>query len=364
MFLPKSAGAAGLAPEPDAGSLSQPRSWEKLLPRCAGDRLASTFLASLEVRGYRRNTVLAYGRAVEALIAALGRPLDEVRLDADAVLAFLAHLRRTPSRKRGRAGSRLAASTLRQQVCGLRAFAEHLIARGLLHVNPVPLGAVRRTQTGEIIPIRGGLIRAPRFVPRLPTDEQWARMLNVLRARSPRDRLMFALAYDGALRRDELVTLRLDDFDFAARQVEIRPERSKNGFGRRVVYSETTGRLLAAYLAQRRSVAALAPRGQPPFLFLSESPRNRGRPVGGYTWGLLAAALAGECDAHGFSTHTLRHLRLTDLARAGLDVAEIARYAGHRSLGATMLYIHLSGRDMTRAFERASRPHADRLAAL
>jgi integrase len=348
----------------DVASPRASPSWESLLPRCASDHLASTFLASLEVRGYQRNTVLAYGRAVEALIAALGQPLDKARLDADAVLVFLAHLRRTPSRKRGRTGACLAASTLRQQVCGLRAFAEHLIARGLLISNPVPLGSVRRTQTGEVIPIRGGLVRAPRFVPRLPTDEQWARMVENLRARSPRDRLMFALAYDGALRRNELMTLRLDDFDFAARQVEIRPECSKNGFGRRVVYSATTGRLLAAYLAQRRSIAVLAPPRQPPFLFLSESPRNRGLPVGGYTWGLLAAALAGECDAPGFTTHTLRHLRLTDLARAGLDIAEIARYAGHRNLGSTMLYIHLSGRDMARAFERASRPHADRLAAL
>ena len=52
---------------------------------------------------------------------------------------------------------------------------------------------------------------------------------------------MFTLAYDGALRRNELVTLRLDDFDFPAQQVTIRAEHAKSGYPRTVVYSEPTG---------------------------------------------------------------------------------------------------------------------------
>lgn len=75
----------------------------------------------------------------------------------------------------------------------------------------------------------------------------------------------------------------------------------------------------------------------------------------------MAAALARDADVPGFSTHTLRHLRLTDLARAGLDITEIAKFAGHRSTESTMTYIHLSGRDLARAFDRASRIMAERL---
>ena len=350
--------------EPFGSSADQPRGWSALLPRCASDRLASAFLDSLEIRGFSRNTLLAYGRAIESFVAVNDRPLEQVRLDAEAVFAFLAHLRRTPSRQRGREGRPLAAATIRQQMCGLRAYGDYLIARGVLDRNPVPVGAIRRTPEGEVVPIRRGLVRVPRYVPRLPNEEQWARMLAALRGRGVRDRLMFALAYDGAFRRDELVTLRLDDFDFSARQIAIRPERSKNGFGRTVVYSATTGRLLAEYLVERRRLAAAAARTDPPFLFLSASPRNRGQRVGGFTWGLLAVALARECDAMGFTTHTLRHLRLTDLARAGLDIVEIAKYGGHRNLGSTMLYIHLSGRDMARAFARASGSPMDRLVSL
>jgi len=53
-----------------------------------------------------------------------------------------------------------------------------------------------------------------------------------------------------------------------------------------------------------------------------------------------------------FFPHSLRHLCLTDLARAGWDLHEIAAFAGHRSTQATLLYIHLSGRDLAEKIAR------------
>ena len=44
-----------------------------------------------------------------------------------------------------------------------------------------------------------------------------------------------------------------------------------------------------------------------------------------------------------FSTHTTRHLCLTDLARMGWQLHAIATFAGHRSTESTLTYIHLSG---------------------
>ncbi|MBO0783612.1 MAG: tyrosine-type recombinase/integrase, partial [Ktedonobacteraceae bacterium] len=67
----------------------------------------------------------------------------------------------------------------------------------------------------------------------------------------------------------------------------------------------------------------------------------------------------------GFTTHTLRHLCLTDLARSGWDVHEIAVFAGHRSIESTKGYIHLSGRDLATKFERGmAQIHRWRMAAL
>jgi len=58
--------------------------------------------------------------------------------------------------------------------------------------------------------------------------------------------------------------------------------------------------------------------------------------------------LARRAGVERFTTHTLRHLCLTDLARAGWDIHKIAAFAGHRSVQTTLLYIHLSGRDLSR----------------
>ncbi|EOK0066277.1 site-specific integrase, partial [Escherichia coli] len=41
---------------------------------------------------------------------------------------------------------------------------------------------------------------------------------------------------------------------------------------------------------------------------------------------------------------------LTELARVGWDIHEIAAFAGHRRIQSTLLYIHLSARDLSSRF--------------
>ena len=76
-------------------------------------------------------------------------------------------------------------------------------------------------------------------------------------------------------------------------------------------------------------------------------------------WSKAVRDLSKTAGVPRFSTHTLRHLCLTDLARAGWDIHEIAAFAGRRSLASTLLYIHLSGRDpATKLAEGMTQIHA------
>ena len=59
---------------------------------------------------------------------------------------------------------------------------------------------------------------------------------------------MLALAYDAALRREELCSLRTDDVDPAHRMLRVRAETTKNRLERVVPYSAPTGVLLSQYL--------------------------------------------------------------------------------------------------------------------
>jgi site-specific recombinase XerD len=172
---------------------------------------------------------------------------------------------------------------------------------------------------------------------------------------------MLALAYDAALRREELCSLRTDDVDPAHRTPRVRAETTKNRLERVVPYSAPTGVLLSQYLAHRASVS----RARGP-LFLSESRRNRAQPLSLWTWSKVVRRIALASGVERFSTHTTRHLCLTDLARMGWEVHAIAAFAGHRHTDSTLRYIHLSGRDLAdkaqpghAAYSRPARPGPD-----
>ncbi|HJW74116.1 MAG TPA: tyrosine-type recombinase/integrase [Thermoleophilia bacterium] len=268
---------------------------------------------------------------------------------ADAGRADLAgyvrDLRRRPG-PRGKgvvalgSGSGLSSATMQQRLTAVRLFFDFLIEEGQRDTNPVGRGRYTAGKAFGGKRERGLLPRRKRL-PWIPSDEEWRRLLDEARHEGIRNRFMLALAYDAALRREELCALESSDLQPARRLLRVRGETSKSRQDRVVPYSETTGVLLAAYLAHRRGLSRK--RGA---LFLSESRRNRAEPLSLWTWSKVVRRIADAAELPRFSTHTLRHLCLTDLARAGWDLHEIALFAGHRNLSATQQYVHLSGRDL------------------
>ncbi|MFE3270755.1 site-specific integrase [Streptomyces sp. NPDC059215] len=217
---------------------------------------------------------------------------------------------------------------------------------GLRESNPV--GRCRYTPGRQ----RGGQQRG--LVPRLtkltwiPGEQQWLGILQVAREESVRNRVMLALAYDSALRREELYSLRTDDLDPAHRTLRVRAETTKNRLERVVPYSVPTGALMSAYLAHRATIS----RARGP-LFLSESRRNHGQPLILWTWSKVVRRIALEAGVPRFSTHTTRHLCLTDLAPMGWELHAIGTFAGHRNTDSTLRYIHLSSRDLADKLARS-----------
>ena len=85
--------------------------------------------------------------------------------------------------------------------------------------------------------------------------------------------------------------------------------------------------MLVRYLEHRRTFGNK--RGP---LFLSQSRRNYSDPISIWSGSKIVLQIARRAGVERFSTHTLRHLCLIDLARAGWDIHEIASFAGHRSV--------------------------------
>jgi integrase len=249
---------------------------------------------------------------------------------------------------------------LQQRLVPVRLFYDFLMEDGLRESNPVGRGSYtpgRRFGGG-----REGRPLVPRMVklPWIPAEAEWLRVLEVFRDEPARNRVMLALAYDAALRREELCSLRTDDLDPAHRMLRVRAETTKTRRERMVPYSAPTGVLLSDYL--RRRAALSRARGP---LFLSESRRNLAEPLTLWTWSKVVRRIALAAEVPRFSTHTTRHLCLTDLARMGWELHAIATFAGHRSTDSTLRYIHLSGRELSAKLASSmSQIHAWRVSML
>jgi integrase/recombinase XerD len=319
--------------------------WDRY-PAVGKDPLARRWLETQVLLGLAPNTVDAYGRALQDFLAYCQRnAIQAQEATRDGIARYVGDLRQRPGSQGPNvrhldSGVGLSNATLQQKLTAVRLFFDHLIEDGLRETNPV--GRDRYTP-GKAFGARHerGLVPRLKSLPWIPSDEQWQAFLQAAKQEPIRNRCMIGLAYDAGLRREELCSLRSDDLDPAHRTLRIRAETTKSGQERVVPYSAASGVLLKAYLAHRQALSQS--RGP---LFLSESRRNLAAPITLWTWSKVVRAIASRAELPQFSTHTLRHLCLTDLARAGWELHAIATFAGHRNPATTQQYVHLSGREL------------------
>lgn len=319
--------------------------WDRY-PLVAQHPLARALLVIEASLGHARNTIDAYARGREDFFTfCVGRGIKPELATREHIALWVRELTSRPHRrgenvKAMDSGAGLSNATLQQKVTAVRLFFDFVIEKGCRTDHPVGRG--RYTPGKGFAGHRDrGLIPRYKKLPWIPNDEQWQNIIAAVAAESIRNKVLFSLSYDTALRREEVCSLRIGDFDFPHRMVTVRAEITKGRFARVVPFSSMTATLLAAYLRHRRLLTLKSGA-----LFLSESPRNRSEPLTIWTWSKVVRRLAVNSGVHRLTPHTLRHLCLTDLARSGWDIHEIAKFAGHRSLETTMAYIHLSGREL------------------
>jgi integrase/recombinase XerD len=321
---------------------------EEKWPVLARHERAGEWLHMWADLGRAPRTIDAYARGLAEYLQVCERDgVDPVAAGRGDVAAFVRELATRPGRRGANvlvldSGAGLANATLQQRLVPVRLFYDFLVEEGVRESNPVGRGAYAPGR-GFSGGAGAGRPLVPRMVklPWIPAEAEWLRVLGVFAGEPARNRLMLALAYDAALRREELCSLRTDDLDPAHRMLRVRAETTKTRRERMVPYSAPTGVLLAEYLRHRAALSRA--RGA---LFLSESRRNLAEPLTLWTWSKVVRRVALEAGVPRFSTHTTRHLCLTDLARMGWELHAIATFAGHRSTDSTLRYIHLSGREL------------------
>ena len=326
--------------------------WEQY-PLVAQHELARNWLQRQAYLQLAPNTVDAYGRCLNDYLSFCAQQnVQPEAVTRDLVALYVQDLAHRPNPKGANmlsfeSGRGLSNATMQQRITVLRLFCDSLIEQQLRQDNPVGRGHYVPGRAFGGIRDRG-LLPHYHKLPWLPSDAQWQNVLCGLTEEPLRNQVLLLLAYDGALRRQELITLEIGDFDFAYRQIRIRAEHAKNGRERIVGYGAVTSRLLEAYVRHRRALSS-----KPGPLFLSKfSSQYRQPPCSG--------DLVEDCSEHGTTGRpptTYDPYATTSSpdasGEAHMDLHQIALYAGHVSLQTTMLYIHASGVELTEAVSRS-----------
>lgn len=329
--------------------------------RVAENAVARSFLEQLAAERKAPNTLLNYGYDLNDFLEACAdwSYPDALEADEQQIARYVdwLHNRQT---KRGSGhhrdrhslvsvtGAHLAPATMRRRLNTVRQFYDWCIRVG--HRRD-PSNPVRRGEQGK----HRGLVAAGQAIPWIPDDYQWAAILEyVLGTFSLRDQLIVLLAYDGALRREEIILLRHDQIDWRYHQITIPHVLTKTRMPGVMVLSHTTYTRLKAYCASDRA-ALVAHYGADPAgpILLSEFIRNPGQPLTKWTVKDVFDRLRAALGLPHLTPHTMRHLMLTHLHRSGdLDLLDIARYGRHKSLASTQLYVHTDTSDLARKLNK------------
>jgi site-specific recombinase XerD len=173
--------------------------------------------------------------------------------------------------------------------------------------------------------------------PRL-TSEEVERVLAVYAgdtATSRRNRAMLLLLARLGLRAQEVVALCLDDIDWYASRLCIRPGKTRQA--RHLPLTQEVGQALAAYLQDGR------PKGNSRRVFLQCSPPFRPCTINGTTRWMVRQAFqsAGIAIRPRSGSHMLRHSAASQMLNRGASFKEVADVLGHQSLQTTGIYAKL-----------------------
>jgi integrase/recombinase XerD len=330
-------------------------------PLVAQNPLTRAFLEQMAKERKSPSTIENYSRDLNDFLSAFpDTPFSELlEADESKIADYVDWLwRREAKRGDGQAsgrskitylsGSHLAPATIRRRVGTVRGFYRWCIR--LRHrrdaLNPVREGIRGRER---------GLVPVLTSVPWIPDERQWkAILLYVLTNCSTRDQAIVLLAHDGALRRKEIVLLRVDDIDWHTHTIAIRAEITKNKLPGTIVLSHPTWSRLKEYVEGDRAalIKCYGADCNGP-IFLSDSQRNPGQPLSKWTVKDLFDRLRNALHLPHLTPHTMRHLMLTELKRSGMELLEVSRYGRHRRLASTEVYLHTDLSDLARQVNKA-----------
>jgi integrase/recombinase XerC len=227
-----------------------------------------------------------------------------------------------------------ARSTVARRLAAVRSWCRFLCRQGRLKQSPA--AGLRGPRQDK---------KLPHFVGR----DDMARLLAAPPADTPaglRDRAILETLYSAGLRVSELTGLGVADVDLAEGLATVRGKGKRE---RLALLGPPAVEAIEHWLAQRIALAGPRAATQPALFLNRRGTRLTSRSVGRLLEKYLAAAGLDPRT----SPHTLRHSFATHLLDAGADIRSVQELLGHRSLGTTQIYTHVSTQRLRDSYHRA-----------
>lgn len=172
------------------------------------------------------------------------------------------------------------------------------------------------------------------------TQEEMHRLLEAAKQDSnPQLWLFILIGLSTAMRKGEILSVKLEDIDFAQKVIHISQAKS----GARVQpFPETLGVELKRYIRQHGIDKG--------WLFPAEKSKS------GHAMNIekpfRRAVAAAGLDPQRIVRHTLRHTAISHLVQQGIDLPTVATISGHRSLSMVQRYSHQNTAHIQNAFKK------------
>ena len=152
---------------------------------------------------------------------------------------------------------------------------------------------------------------------------------------NPKHKAIMAVLYSTGMRREELLNLRLCDID-PGRMV-VRINHGKGNKSRDTLLAVKTLKLLRFYYTHTYPK---------PIMYVFEGGGKPGQPYSASSViKVIKRAAARTGIKKNIYPHSLRHAFATHMLEQGVNLKLIQKLMGHRSLGSTMVYLHLAAID-------------------
>jgi len=196
---------------------------------------------------------------------------------------------------------------------------------------------------GRFLSVRSRFrVKEPKRIPTPLSVDQVAQFWSGFR--TARDMAIVGLMLLQGLRSKEVIALNCEDVQFAESRICVHGKGNKV---RLLPLAADTARLLEHYLRLEW------PAGCGPALFVSLKGRARGTritPAGLRSLFRYHRVISGVSSAH---PHRFRHTFASDMVRAGISLPALMNLMGHANISTTMVYVHISPRDVMEQYARA-----------